>query len=199
MKFNYKLIAIIIAFILGLAFIVRYRTRDVVEGFTGSDSCPNLLIKKDNAYYLYNSNKAEVPGVNPIRFNNLEDYTEFMQWLRASGIRCPVLYLQQTYDTQGERTYRVLPDAKEQNAGLPPTQTQETLLYDAGHNPGSMPGFDQQNQYIGDITPLDEMFHSRDAISDNPMDTNWGGPEWTRESIREGKYADDTVLTYEKN
>ena len=90
-----------------------------------------MLIKKDDAYYLYNSAKAEVPGVNPIRFNNLEEYNEFMQWLRGAGIRCPVLYLQQTYDTQGERTYRVLPDANEQHAGLPPTQPQETLLYDA--------------------------------------------------------------------
>lgn len=197
---NVKLIVSIVLFLAGLCFIMRYRTKDVYEGFNGDFSnCPNLLIKKDSKYYLYNTTKAEVPGVNPIEFKQLEDYTEFMQWLRGEGIRCPVLYLQQTYDTQGHRTYRVLPDAQEQHAGLPPTIPHETKLFDAGHDSGSYPGFDSQNQYIGDYTPIDAMFHSRDAISDSPMDTNWGGAQYSRESVREGKYAEDKVLVYTKN
>jgi len=192
---NTKLIIAIVLFLAGLCFIMKYRTKDVVEGFGDFSNCPNLLVKKDSDYYLYNTTKAEVPGVNPIKFSNLEDYTEFMQWLRGEGIRCPVLYLQQTYDTQGERTYRMLPDPKEQHPGLPPTIPHVTKLYDAGHNKGSYPGFDPENQYVGDYTPLDEMYHSKKAISDNPMDTNWGGPAWSRESVREGDYAEDTVLT----
>lgn len=193
---NIKLIIAIVLFLAGLCFIIKYRTKDVIEGFDSMTSCPNLLVKKDDAYYLHNTSKAEVPGVNPIRFKNLEDYTEFMQWLRGEGIRCPVLYLQQTYDTQGERTYRMLPDPKDQNAGLPPSIPHVTKLYDAGHNKGSYPGFDPENQYIGDYTPLDEMYHSQQAISDNPMDTNWGGPEWSRESVREGEYKDQNVKVY---
>ena len=121
-----------------------------------------------------------------------------MQWLRGDGIRCPVLYLQQTYDTQGQRTYRMLPDVVDQNAGLPPSIPHVTKLYDAGHNKGSYPGFDPENQYIGDYTPLDQMFHSDAAISDSPMDTNWGGPEWTRKSVKEGKYAEDSVFVNKK-
>ena len=27
-------------------------------------------------------------------FNNLEEYTEFLEWQRGAGIRCPVLYVQ---------------------------------------------------------------------------------------------------------
>ena len=198
---NYRLVLPIILFLAGFIFIMNYRTSDVREGFEiAPGNCPNLLIKKDNAYYLQNTNKAEVPGVNPVRFENLEDYKEFMQWLRSEGIRCPVLYLQQTYDTQGERTYRVLPDAEDQHAGLPPTQPmKETKLFDAGHDKGSFPGFDPDNQYIGDFTPLDDMFHSKEAISDSPIDTHWGGPEWTREQIRDGKYKDRYVYGRNKN
>lgn len=193
---NYKLLLIIALYLLGLYFIIRNTTKGCIEGFEGQSNCPNLLMKKDDAYYLYNTNKADVPGVNPIRFNTLEEYTEFVQWLRSSGVICPILYLQQTYDTQGQRTYKMLPDPNEPNAGFPPTQPlKETKLYDAGHDKGSMPGFDPMNQYIGDYTPLDKMFHEeeKDKFSDNPMDVNWGGTAYAREQVAEGKYAQDTV------
>jgi len=193
---NYNFIIILFAFIIGLYFVSTHKTNDVIEGFNGSgtENCPNLLMKKDDAYYLYNTNKLHVPGVNPIKFNNLEDYTEFIDWSRGQGIRCPVLFLQQTYDTQGKRTYRVLPDPENPNAGLPPQRMpKETKLYDAGHQPGSMPSFDPLNQYIGDYTPLDAMFHdTENKYSDSAMDTNWGGIAYTEKDIAEGKYAGDT-------
>jgi hypothetical protein len=52
--------------------------------------------KKDNKFYLYNSKVVKVPGVNPVVFNNLEDYVEFIEWQRSQNINCPVLFLQQT-------------------------------------------------------------------------------------------------------
>ena len=156
---------------------------------------PNLLIKKDAAYYLYNTNKSHVPGVNPIRFENLEEYTQFMDWMRSSGIRCPVLYLQQTNDTQGQSTYRMLPDPNEPNAGLPPAPPVKiTKLLDAGHNKGSTPGFDSKNQHIGDYTPLDQIYNQKELLpkSDNPMDTNWGGIGYSQRQIEKGVYAGNT-------
>ena len=191
---NNKLLLIGVLFLAGFIYVCLNKTSDLLEGFSVPSNCPNLLIKKDDKYLLVNTTKSHIPGVNPIEFKNLEDYTEFMQWLRGQGIRCPVLFLQQTYDTQGKRTYRILPDAYEPNAGLPPQRMpHETKLYDAGHNPGSMPGFDPLNQYIGDYTPLDKMFHEKGPISDNPMDPNWGGKAYTAEIVKEGKYAGDTV------
>jgi hypothetical protein len=195
---NYKLIIIGIIYVIGLYFIIRNSTKKCIEGFNNNieNNCPNLLMKKDDAYYLYNTNKAHVPGVNPIRFNNLEEYTEFVDWLRSSGIRCPVLYLQQTYDTQGQRTYKMLPDPNEPNAGYPPIQpTEITKLFDAGHNKGSMPGFDPMNQYIGLNTPLDKVFEQERSqeLSDNPMDPNWGGAEFSRQVVESSKYAGDTI------
>lgn len=195
---NTRLILSIVGFIVGLLFIIRYRTSDVVEGFDALGSnCPNLLIKKGNAYFLYNKKKAEIPGVNPIQFKHLEEYTEFMQWMRSQGVRCPVLYLEQTYDTQGQRTYRVLPDATEKHAGLPPVAGAPSTIdkmYDAGHNRGSMPGFDPDNQYVGLNTGLDAMFHSDEAVSDSPLDVNWGGVEHTWESVESGKYDGSKIM-----
>ena len=70
---------------------------------------------------MYNSKLTQVPGVNPIEFDNLEDYTEFLDWQRSQGIRCPVLYLQSSYDAQGNNIYRARPSVSEPQAGLPPS------------------------------------------------------------------------------
>ena len=115
---------IILVFLIGLYFYARCADPKYAEGFTNPSSkprCPNLLIQKGSRFYLYNSKLAEVPGVNPIEFNNLEDYTEFLDWQRSQGIRCPVLYLQSTYDAQGNQVYKARPSVSEPQAGLPPS------------------------------------------------------------------------------
>jgi hypothetical protein len=111
---------IIIVFLAGIYFLIQ---QDKLEGMKGmgTDRCPNMLIQKGSKYYLYNTKLAEVPGVNPISFNNLEDYVEFIDWQRSQGIRCPVLYVQETYDTQGNITCKVRPCVSEPQGGLPPT------------------------------------------------------------------------------
>ena len=48
------------------------------------------------------------------------------------------------------------------------------------------------NQYIGVETPLDKMYHEKDKISDNPMDKNWGGVEYSQKQVDSGKYDMDT-------
>ena len=118
----------IVIFFIGLYF---YATKcDCKEGLTNNTSagprCPNLLIQKGSRFYLYNTKLAEVPGVNPIEFANLEDYTEFLDWQRSQNIRCPVLYLQESYDAQGNRIYKSRPSVSEPQAGLPPSSTAPT-------------------------------------------------------------------------
>lgn len=132
-----------------------FDTMENEEGETERSNCPNLLVKKGDKYFLYNTTKIEVPGVNPVQFNELSDYTTFMEWLRNQGIRCPVLYLQQTNDTQGSMTYKMLPSPYHPNLGLPPADP--TKLVDAGHDSGSYPSFDPKNQYIGKKTYLDTL------------------------------------------
>jgi len=116
----------IIVFFIGLYFYAKCSDPKYHEGLTnngGGVRCPNLLIQKGSRFYLYNSKIAQVPGVNPVEFNNLEDYTEFLDWQRSQGIRCPVLYLQHTYDAQGNPVYKVRPSVTEPQGGLPPSST----------------------------------------------------------------------------
>jgi hypothetical protein len=115
----------IIVFLIGLFFYAKFGDPKYSEGLTNNSTknyrCPNMLIQKGSKFYLYNSKLVQVPGVNPVEFNNLEDYTEFLDWQRSQGIRCPVLYLQQTYDAQGNAVYKVRPSVSEPQAGLPPS------------------------------------------------------------------------------
>lgn len=83
-------------------------------------NCPNILVQKDSKFYLYNTKLAKIPGVNPVEFENLEDYTEFLDWQRSQNIRCPVLYLQNSYDTQGNSVYTVRPSVTNPQGGLNP-------------------------------------------------------------------------------
>ena len=202
-----QLVIVLIIFLFGLIFYARYGPNAVVEGFDAKSltgpRCPNILIQKGAKYYLYNSNVTQVPGVNPIAFNNLEEYVEFLEWQRAAGIRCPVLYVQNTYDVQGERVYKIRPSVTDLQGGLPPSITKPTLLVDATrndppYNKGQYPSQDQTSFYVGTTTPLDvsldtNMLYNQKGVSDNPMDPNWGGADYTEELVEAGYYKDNEV------
>jgi hypothetical protein len=113
---------LIVLFLLGLYFYSTNRpNKEGMQNKTNQRQCPNMLIQKGKSFYLYNSKLAKVPGVNPIEFDNLEDYTEFLAWQRHQGIRCPVLYLQETYDAQGNPSFKVRPSVTEPQGGLQPS------------------------------------------------------------------------------
>ena len=83
--------------------------------------CPNLLVQKGTTLYLHNTNLATIPGVNPIRFDNLEEYIEFVEWLRGQGVKCPILFLQHSINAQGESVYNIRPSPTDLNGGLCPS------------------------------------------------------------------------------
>ena len=121
----------IVIFLIGLYFYAKYSDSPSKEGLTNKTAnsrCPNLLIQKGSRFFLYNSKLAKVPGVNPIEFENLEDYTEFLDWQRSQNIRCPVLYLQHTYDAQGNPVYKVRPSVTELQGGLQPSSSMPTSI-----------------------------------------------------------------------
>jgi len=217
----------IVIFLIGLFFYAKGNdlTYTFSEGFTPDESkgirCPNLLIQKGSRFYLYNSKLANVPGVNPVEFDNLEDYSEFLDWQRSQNIRCPVLYLQETYDAQGKKVYKTRPSIHEPQAGLPPSIASSsgemiiesdlgipdmpaypntTLLVDATrndppYNVNSYPAHDQTDYYIGTTTPLDMMNvkEKQAIVSPDPMHTNWGGREYTQGLVDKGYYKDNEV------
>jgi hypothetical protein len=87
---------------------------------TNGKGCPDILVQEGSKFYLYNSKVVKVPGVNPVVFNNLEDYVEFIEWQRSQNINCPVLFLQQTLDAQGNSVYKIRPSPTNLQGGLPP-------------------------------------------------------------------------------
>jgi len=224
----YKLIVIGIIFLLGLYFI--FCSGQINESFTTNlnengeetykiaENCADVLIEKGSEFFLFNSKRANVPGVNPIRFENLDEYTEFTDWQRSQGIICPILYLQHAYNAQGDSVYKARPSPTHQNAGLPDYYVtddllnlanknimpppsnfemrglfEESQLVDAGrkkndiYNKNSYPGFDAHNQYVGKETPLDKIFNDKsNKYSPNPMDSTWGGVDYTEQVMETG-------------
>lgn len=183
-----KILFFIVLFLGGL-YLYTYHYSKMTEGLTTMDGklrCPNLLIQKGAKFYLYNSNIAEVPGVNPVEFNNLEEYVEFLEWQRGAGIRCPVLYLQNSYDAQGNRVYKIRPSVTELQGGLPPT-IPSAISSPSSTTPPSMP-----NPFVetsgGTATDKSNLL-----FSDNPMDDNWGGLDYTQSLVDSGFYKGNEV------
>lgn len=183
-----------IIFMIGLYFCLNYTHHDLVESFENYDvskadpsipeMCPNLLVQKGSEYHLVNTKKAMIPGVNPIKFKDLGEYIEYAKWQEKMQNTCPVLYFQQTFDTQGKRAYRLLNDPLENRGGIrsellhTPNLNDDVVDASHDHNPfnkNSYSGFDEQNQQIGERTPLDKKFKVSGYW--NPMQSDWAGVE----------------------
>jgi hypothetical protein len=189
------------------------KEKDGVEGFgdndfatMNNDRCPNILIQHGSEIFLYNSKVEKVPGVNPIRFKSLDDYSEFMEWLQGRGIRCPILFLQYSYDAQGQAVYKMRPSPTDLQGGLSPNvpyspapaalvQMMDASRDNPPFNNQMYDGFDPLNFNMGDYTPQDAAFREKELTmkySDNPMDANWGGIRYSESVVASGAYADRT-------
>jgi hypothetical protein len=202
--------AILAMFVIGLLFTMTHTSKSVQEAFEGTydsnpnqNRCPNILIQKGSSLYLHNSRLANVPGVNPLKFNNLEEYVEFTDWQRGQGIRCPVLYLQHSFDTQGNPVYRIRPSPLNLQGGLPPVASAGAVSANANanananadnaDNAGSYPAFDPMEPNAGSAKGQTRKLK---GLSANPMDPNWGGDAYTQSLIDAGKYSGDEVSIY---
>ena len=178
-------ILLIFSFIIFMNCLYYITTTYVQEGF--ENNCPNLLIQKNNMLYLFNKFRPEIPGINPVIFNNLNEYTEYIEFQRSQGKRCPVLHLRHIEDTQGSSSYKLMSVALSDPANV------DQLLVSASHNKGSMPGYDPTGMNMGVQTPLDNMFNSREETSANAMDRNWGGVDFSRNKVKTGFYDDNEI------
>ena len=218
----FYLIYIIIFILLGIYFIIymsQPNTSSIIEGYINSAdekkgfSCPDILLQKGIRYFLYNSKLAMVPGVNPIEFQNLEDYTEFMEWQRSKGIRCPVLFLQYSYNAQGDAIYKGRPTNLQ--GGLSPappsTNVSPSYLNEIQHS-DIQTEKQTQEQSINDLSSSsvlsnmnreeseqnEGLLHSdsniNTGLSANAMDDNWGGVGFTQKLVDEGVYDENNVF-----
>lgn len=187
-----------------------------------NDACKaNTLVRRGEQLFLYNSEDSSVP---PVTFKNLDEYVTYLEKQRENGIRCPVLYLQEENNAQGENVFRIRPSYNNLENGLPATTTYvpgvvvteqnggyikeppgasqnievpildstlDNLPFNAGYTP-----FDPYGQNVGDFTKLDAIHRAGETqyMSDNPMDPNWGGPEYSKEQVLSGKYDENLVM-----
>lgn len=216
------LIFLLLSFISGIYFCATHEIPGIegmeneLSGPTTVD-CPDLLIKSGNALLLYNSKMAEEPGVNPLPFYSLDEYINYLEIQRKKGIHCPVLFLQEENNTQGQSVYRIRPDVFDPQGGLPNSRpvhyngfntttnasTMKAIKYDDAtiDNPpwniGNHIGFDPDGQYIGQYTTLDALHDSTykgKSVSENPMDENWGGVLYTKQAVDSGKYVENEIV-----
>jgi len=172
----YFILVLIITFLFTSSLIYK-TTNDfslrqcLKEGFgePSTARCPNMLIEKDSKIYLYNSQLANVPGVNPIQFDNLAEYTEFLNWQKSVNIHCPVLYLQYTNDAQGQNVYKLRNDIDDTKYGAPPIRSVD--LKKSQNNSMNDGGVDD----VGDVGDGVDGFDEVDAgktITNNTMFDN---------------------------
>lgn len=161
----------IILFLAGLYFYIKHNYIIQESGYEGMENnnnnnnnnnlktdgkgCPDILVQEGSKFYLYNSKVVKVPGVNPVVFNNLEDYVEFIQWQRSQNINCPVLFLQQTLDAQGNSVYKIRPSPTNLQGGLPPssitapTSTSNTTAVNFNNGTSGTSGNTTNKNYLG--------------------------------------------------
>ena len=215
MKNNIKILFHIFLILTFLAGIYVCLTNGILnvnkEGVENNDSkpdCPDLLIKRGNALLLYNSNAPEIDGVNPLPFNSLDEYINYLEIQRRKGINCPVLFLQQENDVQGNDVYRMRPSPFYIEGGLPPLPLEthdnsivQNIIDSSRDNPpynaNNYAVFDAHGQDVGRYTNIDQLHNStmntQTAPSENPMDSNWGGILLTKNAVDSGKYANNEV------
>lgn len=238
----------VIIFLGGMHFYAKY------AAYEKKSQCPNILIQMGSKYYLLNTQIDRVPGVNPLEFRTLEEYNEFLKWQKTVGIKCPVLYVQKTYDAQGNRVYKMRPSANDPQGGLPPSppphvsssETDPALINASTcgqpfvdvpeSSPDTSIGFSWWDTVMGETPPpkveenklqpvqtkpmqkqpeiqakKEDVFDATipkieypanltpcpvpefKTLSDDPMDTNWGGEDYTEKAVKSGKYAGSEV------
>jgi hypothetical protein len=173
MKFiKYKNIIILI--LLALVIVCCCCFNNKQEGFLNLNTrCPNMLIQNNNLFYLYNSRQVKVPGVNPLVFNNLNEYAQFIKWQKSQGIRCPILYLQETNNTQGVPVYKVRKSPFNLQGGLPDKY------------------INIKNKNVN--KNVNKNGNKNGNLSANAMDKNFGGVQYAREEVKKGNYKGDDI------
>jgi len=185
---------------------------DTTPAKVAPDYCPSTLFRRDGKYVLVVQPglvaKGEKEGDkkeekdkkeegeeekkdHEIVFATFDDYVKYRD---AHLPTCPVLFVQQEYDTQGNEVERIRESPIDQDGGSV-TEIADASRDQAPYNQNLYAGVDPTMQYLGVYTTLDQVHDStrKQEISDNPMDPNWGGVLYTQAQIDQGKYDDYNI------
>ena len=171
-----------------------------------TSTCPDLLIRSGSTLLLINT-KMPRSDTNPLPFFSLDEYINYLEIQKKRGIQCPVLFLQEETNAQGHNVYRVRSSPFSHEGAIPETTNiynnpnSPFPIIDANrqnepYNKNNYAGFDPTGLYVGRYTVLDKIHDSTEMapISDNPMDSNWGGVIYTHNVVKSGKYKENEVM-----
>ena len=142
------------------------------------NSCPNLLVRKGNKLSLLNSDAEYNPGKNPLFFNNLEEYKKYVEIQNNNGFFCPVLYLQEENDAQGNDIYKMYSNPFEIENGLQSIQLKNhnTDTNDLVPDTSKEIIFNQDfYRPFNSFGQYNDEFIDTDTSNKNPMNSNWSG------------------------
>jgi hypothetical protein len=177
-EIDWKVILIIIACVL---FIYQERVLDVYmyamgihSPITGSRSRssqgnhapPKMLFRQNGLLYLHSVNEPIIPGINPLIFHTYQDYLNYCNFRQSQGIYTPVLQLQNgTIPTH----QMIAPTVATQ--ATPPVA------------PPAIPPPSPKGNLAPSTSDVTDGFGDCRRKSINPMDTHWGGCEYTDSKV----------------
>ena len=171
--------------------------------------CPDLLVLDNGEYKLYFSTAKEVDGVNPRVFYSLDEYTRYQKKQDDEQDRAcpPPLFSRAEIDAQGNQVFRFYPTPHNIEGGLPPLPLEvhnnripipyiDASRENAPYNDNLYAGFDPAGFDQGRFNFVDVIHQSTERInqqkrtpSENPMDPNWGGVEYSMVVAAEKQHA----------
>lgn len=192
--------------ILIILIVLLLVSSSTVEGFSllsnslqsSHNECPTRLFREDGQLRMVHQGKQ-------VKFENLQEYTYFVQAMRTRGIRCPVLYVEPIHDAQGGISIKQPDDPITPTPGLmnypanlvvkgESTMTQYVGKHDPVASVQMPVGYDPANQIQGEDLPIDRFF--RVGASVNPYSAEWAGTKATERAIQAGEMKGDEVSFY---
>ena len=83
-------------------------------------TCPNLLINKGDILLLYNTLAIGPENQLIQTFKSMDEYQAYVSQQQSEGKNCPLLYLRQEVNTQGQDVYRMYTEVTMGPGAFPP-------------------------------------------------------------------------------
>lgn len=202
---------IMIACVIVLLLYAHVMVSTNKEYLTMSD-CSYVLVQDGTQYTLYNTSKPMRNGSNPMIFTSMDEYKKYTDKQKSDdGIACPEVFVQSTFDTQGNKTYKVRSNPMSpQVVDFKPKITTETreiptntsIMYGSSNGPTISSPY-TRNQYMDNIATsivnalstnqiqsVNKLELTRSILSQEPVKKCQPSPEDITPIVKGGLTAD---------
>ena len=215
---QFRILSVLFIFIIGL---IHVSSNDIQnENFENNYKCYSLLFLKNNEIFLYNYN-YDLSYNNPNKFDSMNHYLFYIRKInKVNNMKCPILELVNMNDISNnpdvsivnnyiDNNYDIYYKKQDKINDIDKNKHIESNIFDYNqpddgyhkniYNKNMFPSFDKHNQSVGEETSLDKIYVSDSNISANPMDTNWGGHNYSHKLIKDNYYKDRYIISNNNN